>query len=159
MQALCQLGVFFALHLKSLTLFLKVGRVVALVGVGAAAVELENPLGDIVKKVAIVGYCQNGARVLRQVLLEPQHALGVKVVCGLIEQQQVGLLQQQLAERDASALTAREVSYRSIRGRAAQRIHGLFELTVKIPGVKAVDFFLQHAHFGQQCVVVSVGIR
>ncbi len=48
------------------------------------------------------GYCV-------EVLLEPEHALGVEVVGGLVEQQQVGLLQQQLGQRDAALLTTGEV--------------------------------------------------
>lgn len=49
---------------------------------------------------------QDGAGVGAQELLQPQHALGVEVVGGLVEQEEVWLGQQQLAERDAAALTA-----------------------------------------------------
>ena len=49
------------------------------------------------------------ALVLGQVLLEPRHRLGVEVVGGLVQQQQVGRAQQQAAERDAAALAAGEV--------------------------------------------------
>jgi hypothetical protein len=56
-----------------------------------------------------VGDGEDGARVLRQVPLEPQHALGVEVVGRLVEQQQVGRLEQQLAQRDATALATGQV--------------------------------------------------
>ena len=104
-----RLASFCALDLEAVLLGLEVGRVVALVGVGLAAVELEDPLGDVVEEVPVVGDGQDGAGVRRQVVLQPLHRLGVEVVGGLVEQQQVGLLEQQLAQRDAAALTTGEV--------------------------------------------------
>ena len=95
--------------LEALGLLLEVGRVVALVADEATAVDLGDPLRDVVEEVPVVGDGDDGAVVLLQVLLEPEHALGVEVVGGLVEQQQVGLLQQQLGERDAALLTAGEV--------------------------------------------------
>ena len=100
---------------------------------------------------------EHGAGVLGEVLLEPLHALGVEVVRGLVEQQQVGLLQQQLAQRDAALLTAGEVADERFGRRRAQRVHGLLELRVEIPRVGRVDVLLQRAHLGQERV--EVGIR
>jgi hypothetical protein len=62
------------------------------------------------------------------VLLQPQDALGVEVVRRLVQQQQVGLAQQQLAERDPAALATGQRGDRRIRRRAAQRVHRLLEL-------------------------------
>jgi hypothetical protein len=50
----------------------------------------------------------DGALVFLQVVLQPRHGLGVEVVGGLVEQQDVGLLQQQPAERHAAPLAAGE---------------------------------------------------
>ena len=155
-EALGELGVLLALHLEALGLLLEVGRVVALVGVEAAAVDLGDPLGDVVEEVPVVGDGEDGAGVLGEVLLEPEHALGVEVVGGLVEQQQVGLLQQELAERDAALLTTGEVGDVGVRRRAAQRVHGLLELGVEVPGVGGVDLLLQRAHLGEQRVEVGV---
>ena len=47
-----------------------------------------------------MGDGQDRSRVFREVLLEPVDALRVEVVGGLVEQQQVRLLEQQRAERD-----------------------------------------------------------
>ena len=49
-------------------------------------------------------------------LLEPEHRLGVEVVGGLVEQEQVGLLQQQLAQGDATTLTTGEHGDVGVRG-------------------------------------------
>ena len=104
-----------------------------------------------------MGDRDDGARVLLQVLLEPEHALGVEVVGGLVEQQQIRLLQEQLGQRDPALLTAGEIlDTRVARGRA-QGIHRLLQLRVEIPGVGRVDLGLQFAHLGEQGV--EVGIR
>ena len=98
------------------------------------------------------------ARVLLQVLLEPQHTLGVEVVGRLVEQQQIRLLEQQFAQRDSASLTAGEHAHVGIGRWAAQRVHGLLELGVEIPGVLVVELGLELAHLGEQRVVVGVGV-
>ena len=77
---------------------------------------------------------------------------------GCVEEQQIGLLQQQLGERDAAALATRELGDRLVAGRRAQGIHRLLELGVEVPAVGGVDLFLQDAHLGQQRVEVGVGV-
>ena len=73
------------------------------------------------------------ALVLGQVRLEPRDRLGVEVVGGLVEQQQVGVLEQQLAERDAAPLTAGEVRDRRVEGRDLEGVGGLLEAAVQVP--------------------------
>lgn len=90
-------------------------------------------------------------------LFEPLHALGVEVVGGLVEEQQVGLGQQQLAQRDAAALTTGQVGHRLVGRRAAQRVHGLLELRVEVPRVGMVELLLQPAHLLHQLVGVVGG--
>ena len=105
-----------------------------------------------------MGDGDDGALVLLEVLLEPEHALGVEVVGGLVQQQQVGLLQQQLAQRHATALAAGEVGDGLVAGRAAQRVHRLLELRVEVPAVLGVDLGLELAHLLHQRVEVRVGL-
>ena len=68
-------------------LLLQVDRVVALVRVRVAAVQFQDPLGHVVEEVPVVSDGDDGAGVLLEVLLEPEHALGVEVVGGLVEEQ------------------------------------------------------------------------
>ena len=105
-----------------------------------------------------MGHGDDGAVVGREVLLEPEDRLGVEVVGGLVEEQQVGLLEQQLAQRDAAALTTGEHRDVGVRRRAAQGVHGLLELGVEVPGVGGVDGLLEGAHLGHQRVEVGVGV-
>ena len=114
-EPLAELGVLAALDGDALGLLLQVGRVVALVGVRPAAVELEDPLRHVVEEVPVVGHGQDGALVGGEVALEPLHALGVEVVGRLVEQEQVGLAQQELAQRDPAPLTTGEVRDRRSR--------------------------------------------
>ena len=104
-----------------------------------------------------MGDGQDRARVGGEVLLQPQHALGVEVVGRLVEQQQVGLGQQQLAQRDAAPLATGQVGDRLVRRRAAQRVHRLLELGVDVPRVGGVELLLELAHLLHQLVGVVGG--
>ena len=131
------------LHLESLLLLRQPGGVVALEGEALAAVELEDPVRDVVEEVAIVGDRHDRALVVGEVLLEPRHGLGVQVVGRLVEQQQVGLGQQQPRQGDAPPLAAAQVGDRRIAGWAAQRVHRLVEHRVELPRAGGVDLVLQ----------------
>ena len=159
LQTLGQLGVLGALDLHTLGLGLQIGGVVALVRVQMAAVHLADPLRHIVHEVAVVGHGDDGALILVQELLQPQDRLGVQVVGGLVEQQQIGSLEQQLAQRHTAALAAGAHRDRGVRIRALQRVHRLFELRVQIPAVRGVDLGLQRAHLLHQRVEVRVRVR
>ena len=153
-EALAELGVLLPLDLDAGRLRLQVGGVVALVGEGAAAVELEDPLRDVVQEVPVVRDGDDGAGVALQVLLQPQHGLGVQVVGGLVEQQQVGLLKEQLAERYPAPLATGEGADLRVPRRAAQRVHRLLKLAVEIPRVPVVQLLLQLSHLLKQVVGV-----
>ena len=79
--------------------------------------------------------------------LQPVHGFGVEMVGRLVEQQKVRLFEQQLAERDAAALAAREFVDRQIVRRTAERIHRLIDLRIEIPKALGLDLVLQLRHF------------
>ncbi len=83
-------GLLALLDLEPLLLLLQPGGVVALPGNAVAAVELEDPPGDVVQKIPIVRDGNHGAGVLGQKPLEPGDGLRVQVVGGLVQQQHVG---------------------------------------------------------------------
>ena len=99
---------------------------------------------------------QHGARVLRQVLFEPLHTLGVEVVGGLVEQQEVRLLEQQLAQRDSAPLATGEVGDRLVARRAPQRVHRLLDAAVELPTLGVLDLLHQLALLGEQGVEIGV---
>ncbi len=89
--------------------------------------------------------------------LEPGHRLGVEMVGRLVEQQHLGLGEQQLAQRHAAALAARELRDVGVVGRAAQGVHRLVDLAVEIPQALGVDLVLQAPHLVRRLVRVVHG--
>ena len=83
--------------------------------------------------------------VLVEVLFQPVYAFCVEVVGGLVEQQYVGLLQQQTAQGNAASFSTAQRGHFGIGGGAAQGGHGAFQLAVQIPGVCTVNDVLQLA--------------
>ena len=139
-------GVLAAFLLEPLLLLRQPGGIVALVGNAAAAVEFENPAGDVVEEVAVVGDDQDRAGILAQMAFEPVDRLGVEMVGRLVEQQQFGLFEQQPAQRDAAALAARQRVDVGLVGRAAERVHRLLDPAVEIPQALGLDLVLQAGH-------------
>ena len=159
LEALGELGVLPSLDGQALLLGLQVGGVVAFVGVEVTAVHLGDPLGHMVQEVAVVGDSDDGTLVGGQVLLQPQDRLGVEVVGGLVQEQQVGCLQEQLAQGHAAALATRQDGDVRVRRRAAQGVHRLLQLGVEVPGVGRVEGVLKGAHLSQERVEVRVRLR
>ena len=62
-----------------------------------------------VEKIAIVADHDDGARIAREIALEPERAFEVEIVGRLVEQEQVGLGEEQGGERDAHAPAAGKV--------------------------------------------------
>ena len=139
-------GLLAAFLLQPLLLLRQPGRVVALVGNAAAAVELEDPAGDVVEEVAVVGDDQDRAGIVAQMAFEPRHGFRIEMVGRLVEQQQVRLVEQQPAQRDAAALAARELGDIGVVRRTAQRVHRLIDLAVEIPQALRLDLVLQLGH-------------
>ena len=144
-ERLAALRLLLLLHLQTLGLLLKPARVVALPGDALAAVELQNPTGHVVQEVTVVRHGDDRTLVLLEVLLEPVNRLGVEVVRRLVEQQHVGLLQQQTAQRHAAPLTARKHLDRLVGVGAAQGVHRTLEHAVQLPAVHVVNLLVELA--------------
>ncbi len=140
------------LLLQALALLLQPRGVVALERVAAAALDLENPVGDVLEEVAVMGHHQHGAGIVAQGLFQPGHALRVQMVGRLVQQQHVGLFQQQAAQRHAPLLAARQMRHRAVRRRAAQRIERDLDPAFQFPAVLGVDLLLQVRLLGEQRV-------
>ena len=125
--------------------------------VALAAVQLQRPFGHQIQEVAVVGHQDDAAREGLEVVLQPRHRLGVEVVGRFVEQQHVGLGQQQPGQGHAALLTAGQVGRFPVVRRAAQGVHGHFDARVDVPDVAGVDLFLQGRHLGHQLVGVFLG--
>ena len=93
-----------------------------------------------------MGDDQDRAGIFAQMAFEPVHRLGVEMVGRLVEQQQLRLLQQQLAQRDPAPLAAREMGDLGVVGRADQRLHRLVDLGIEIPQALGLDLVLELRH-------------
>ncbi len=99
-----------------------------------------------------MGHQDDAAREVFQVMLQPGDALGVQVVGGFVQQQHVGLGQQQAGQGDAAALAAGELGDIGVIGRAAQGVHGHFDAAVDVPEVAGIQLFLERGHLFHQLV-------
>ena len=105
-----------------------------------------------------MGDGDDGARVVLQGALQPGHRLGVEVVGGLVEQEEVGLGEQQAAQRDPPALATGQGGDVGVARWAAQRVHGDLEGALEVPGAGGVDLVLELGLLGQELVEVGVGL-
>ena len=101
-----------------------------------------------------MGHQDDAAREVFQVVLQPGHRLGVQVVGRFVEQQHVGLAEQQARQGDAALFTARQAFDIGVVGRAAQSVDGHLDLGVDVPQVAGVDDLLELGHLLHQLVGV-----
>ena len=104
-----------------------------------------------------MGHGNHRALILLQVLLEPVNALGIEVVGRLVEQEHVGLLEQQSAQRHATAFATREVGHSPVARWTVEGIHGTLQFGVDVPGVGSVDDVL-HLSLPLHQLVHLVGV-
>ena len=133
-------------------------RVVALERDAAAAVELEDPLRDVVEEVAVVGDRHDRARVLLEEALEPVDRFGIEVVGRLVEQQQVGVAEEEPGECHATLLPAGQLRDVGVVGRAAQGVHRDVDVALEVPGIGRGDLVLEGRLLGADLLVVGVGV-
>ncbi len=158
LQGLLPVAFRLFLPAQALLLLLQPARIVALPGDAVAAVQFEDPAGDVVEEVAVVGDGDDGPRIALQVLLQPGDGLGVEVVGRLVEQQDVGLLQQQAAQGDPPLLAAGEDFDPGLAGRTAQGVHGQVEARIELPGVEGVELVLNHCLALAERFHVGIGL-
>ena len=139
-------------------LLLEPGGVVALPRDPCSPIELEDPPGHVVEEIAVVGYGDDSALILLQGAFQPRHRLGVEVVRGLVQQQQVGLGQEQPAEGDAPPLAAGELGHVHVGRWQPEGVHGDLEGPFEIPCPGRVDLVLQVCLLFEEGIEVGVRI-
>ena len=97
------------LFLVAALLLLHIEAVVAGVELGPAVLQLHHPLDHLVQEPAVVGDGEDGALEAAQVVLQPLGGPEVQVVGGLIQQEDVGVLQNEAAQVHPGLLPAGEV--------------------------------------------------
>ena len=74
-----------------------------------AAIQFQYPLGCIIQKIAVMGHAHHRSGKALQKLLQPLDRLGIQVVGRLIQQQHVGLAEQQLTQGHPTLFAARQI--------------------------------------------------
>ena len=144
-EGLAALALLLLFLRKARALLLQPGGIVALPGNAFAAVELEDPAGDIVQEITVVGDGDDRTLVLLEMRFQPLDALRVEMVRRLVQQQHVGLAEQQAAEGHPSAFASRKGGDLRIHGRALEGVHRPFQLGIDLPAVAMLDLFGQLA--------------
>ena len=75
----------------------------------AIAIQTEHDGRHAIQQIAIVSHQHQRAAKFEQALFEDLERGDVEIVCGLVQQQEIGGLQHQLCDEDASPLASGEV--------------------------------------------------
>ena len=143
-----QFGSFFYSGVMQLLLALvsglalgQIGRVVAAVGLDALAAQLPNAGADGVEEVAVMADNEHRTAVGFQIIFEPLHRFQVQMVRRLVQNQQVGALQQQPCQTQPGLLTARKHARQLCPGVGGKphAVKHLFDLGVHVISVHRVD--------------------
>ena len=116
---------------------------------------LQRAIGDIVDEGTVV-------RDLCQPLFQPLYGLDVQMVGGLVEQQHVGLLQQNLCQLDTHAPATRELAGGTLQVRTleAQTHQGALQLCLAVVGTQHhIALVLQRKLLNQCQIALALVIR
>ena len=94
--------------------------------------------------------------VFLQEPLQPVDRLGVEVVGGFVEEQEVGVAEQEPAERHAPLLAAGQGRDVGVVGRATERVHRDVHVALEVPGVGRVDPVLERRLLRADRLVIGV---
>ncbi|MNI31324.1 hypothetical protein D3C73_852030 [compost metagenome] len=89
------------IHLRHIKETLIVGCITGQLG----KLQMVDNIDDFIHKFSIMGDQDERIRVLLQIVRQPVNMLHIQIVGRLIQQQYIGLLQQQLGQQDFRALS------------------------------------------------------
>ena len=92
----------------------KIFAVSALEGGQRAVLDLADAGAELIKEVSVVGYNKYRALVAFQIALEPGQGTQIKVVGGLVEDEQIGLLKEQPCKGKPGLLAAGKGRYEPV---------------------------------------------
>mmetsp|Transcript_10807 Transcript_10807/g.21519 ORF Transcript_10807/g.21519 Transcript_10807/m.21519 type:complete len:422 (-) Transcript_10807:292-1557(-) len=135
-------------------------RVVAVVARRQPTLSVHDLRANLVKEFSVVAYDDHGNILIAEEVLEPLDALHVEVVGGLVEKEDVGVLQQHLAKAYSHLPTARKAADGELCVDAvkAHEVHDLLSPGFEARDVLGVRLRLKSLHSVQNLLhCVSVG--
>src|SRR5690554_3367283 len=121
-----------------------------------ATVQLQNPAGNVVEEITVVGDGHYGAGEVVQEALQPGYRVGIQVVGRFVQQQHVGSGQQQAAQCHTAFFTTGQVLDFCIPVGQAQGIGGDFQLALQVVSIGSLQNGFQLGRFGSQGMEVGV---
>ena len=137
----------------------QIGREVALVGGHGLEGHLPDLCTDIIEEIAVVADHQHRTGVALEVIFQPFHGGKVQVVGGLVQNEDIGLFQQQLCQAQPRQLAAGEhcnVLLPCILCKTHAGQH-LFDIHVHVVAIGGVHDILQGIVLCQQVGVIGLG--
>ena len=118
----------------------KISGIIPLICCKRIVLDFENAVADSIKKITVVAHHQNRARIGFEIAFQPFHRLKIQMVCRLVQNQKIRLLQQQLGKAKSGMLAAGEHSHAFliIRRGKSHAIQYLFDLCVHIIAVRRI---------------------
>ena len=101
--------------------------------------DFDDARGDGFEKIAIMRHKDDRAGEAVEKTFEPVDRLGIEVICGFIQKQEVGLGGQRAAECDASFFTAGKWPDQGIKRRSVQRTGKGFDAGLEVPSIRVLD--------------------
>ena len=89
-----------------------------------------------------MGNGNHGTGEVFQKTFQPGHRFRIQVIGGFVQNQHVGVGQQQAAQRNAAFFTTRQVFNFCFPGGQAQGVGGYFKFSFQLPGSGGIYFFL-----------------
>ena len=123
-------------------------RIGSLVVVDAPHGHLDGARSDVVDELAVVADDDDCGGAVGDETLKPADGLDVKMIRGLIEKEQVGLLQQELCQFDSHAPSAAELARRAgeVRAGEAEAEERLLDVFFKVCEVDGIEFLAHVCH-------------
>ena len=81
---------------------------------GNAPLELNGTGTDLIQKISVMGDNEGCAGKGSQILFQPLDGFDIQMIRGLVQQQKIRFLQQQLTQRHTRFLTAGKIGDRSV---------------------------------------------
>ena len=131
----------------------------ATVEIYLAVVEFDDVVTDMVEEVAVVGHHQNGQPLFAEEVLQPFDHGDVEVVGRLVEQQQVGVVDEYAAQRHFLLFAAAEGVHGTIHEFVDLQAGEHFaDALFKVPGFHVLRAFGRFDKTAYRLVGVEVGI-
>ena len=135
---------------------LEKGGVVAGMGVSLAIGNLDDAGRDDVEEVTVVGDEDDSAAVGFEEVLQPADGLGVEVVGGLVEEEEIGLDAEGPAEGNAAFFSAGEGTGFGFEWWSSKGVGKGVDAGVEIPSLGVLDEGEQFVEFGFGAVAIFI---